>query len=226
MLSDTESGSTEPEATFDTNNHEFTDAVDTAVRFAKDGDFSYSIETILALAHCLKNRWPVPDSLADHMSETLSNTAITFGHTEGKADKRNRAVAKAMGLSKPKGKPRDSFRDSYVYYYMKIRIDDFGESKYTAAKHAENAFEDSEFSTEHDNLEATFDRYQKDVGGSAEDATLFLMMTKDHSYCPNGMVFNDNDFLKATLPFLKDDPSKFLEDYDEYLIKLFTQQVY
>lgn len=223
MLSDTESGNSEPEATFKTNNYEFTEAVDNAVRFARNGDFSYSIETILALAHCLKNRWPVPDSLADHMSESLLNAAIMFGHTEGKADKKYRAVAKAMGLSKLKGKPRDSFRDSYVYHYMKIRIDDFGESKYTAAQYAQKAFRNSEFSTEHDNLEATFDRYEKEVGGSAEDATLFLMMTKDHSYCPNGMVFNDNDFLKATLPFLKEDPSKFLEDYNEYLIKLFTQ---
>ena len=220
-----ENGNQIPKVNYSEDGDDFVDSVDTTVKYADGGNLSCSVEAILALAHCLKNRWPIPDSLAEHMSDKLLDATITFGQTGGKVDARYRSFAKALGLSRPKGKPQDPYRDFFIHCYMKNRIELYDESKYAAAKHAEKAFKGSEFSTKHDNLEAIFDRYEKENGGSYEYTEALLFLLAGPEFCPIGMVYNDIDFLKDTIPYLGDDPSKFREDTARYIMDRIQQQV-
>jgi hypothetical protein len=185
------------------------------------GDVTLSVDVLLTAAALIKEGVPLPDFFAEHIGQALEDAAIAFGHTEGKSEKRNAAVAKALGLTMPRGgkPPTQGQKQLIVHSYIWWRMHLHEESLYMAAKNAMNAF-DGTNRLSHDACEKIYTEVenQRDLAHSEgaprtnPDLTCFVV----HRISPvfEGIIFNDDEFLKKIAPHVEDSHSnkaEFLE---------------
>lgn len=196
-----------PQTSMLTDSHDeiLQEFIDENIEAARNGDVTCAVDLMLTMSHYLTNEIPIPGSLAAYVADILQNATVSFGHTPGGSDKRNSAVAKALGLVIPKHAAKKSEREdkqSLVYSYVWWRMKLFEETLYAAAKHAEKAFKGTK-RLSHDACEKI---YEKKVDNSRDVAPLLggLVVLKLEPSAFKNMVFNDDDFLRAIIPHIKD----------------------
>jgi hypothetical protein len=196
--------------------HEF---IDKNVEAARDGDFLSSIDVMLTMSHFLKEGIPIPESLSIYIADILQNAAVTVGQTEGKSEKRNAAVTKALGLVKSKSAkiPEQEIKRQMVHSYIWWRKKLFSETIYAAAVNAERTFRGTKRLSQ-DACEKIYIQLEK--AQTAENRTSAPSLNHfwsikinpaDYKY----IVFKNDDFLKAvvthTEPTNKDEIFKALD---------------
>lgn len=187
--------------------------IDQKVESANNGDFISSIETLLLVSYFLENEWPLPKSLSKYIAKTLNRTVISFGHAND-VTSRNSNIAKTLGLVVPRGNAKRSAslkKKMLIYSYMFWRMKIFDENLYTSAKKAVIAFNGTEGLSQ-DYCEKIYNEMESDI--EKYPCNLFnldvsyLFYSKMIPLMIKPVSFNDDEFLKAMLPYAQDNSQK------------------
>jgi len=189
---------------------EFIEYVDDIIEKAKTGNLPGKTDALLTMALFLEKKWSIPESLSNYISKILTETIIAFGHTEGRAEKRNSSMANALGLILPKGRndiSSQSYKYKTIHSYIWWRIYLYKETLYTAAKQAEEAFKGTNRLSQ-DACEKIFNEEEERRKKRSEMVRPCLSMFADLKLTPDlvrqfkgRIAFKDDDFLRDTFPF-------------------------
>jgi hypothetical protein len=188
--------------------------VDQIVEAAQEGEFISSVDVLLVMAHFLENEWPIPKKLSKYIATTLQNTVIAFGHTDGKVNKRNAAIAKALGLVVPRGNAKKGAslnKKLLVHLYISWRQKLYGENLYFAAKQALMAFKGTKGLSQ-DYCEKMYTEVENQKDADLYKLHNLSLATFFHKEAMpdylQSVFFNDDEFLEALIPYAEDEETK------------------